>query len=112
MTGNMRCLFIVVLAITSNAYGYGQTENIENCARLLPEGHQYNVSIQVSVDKISQPSVVTGDFSVDSDGSKQYEKQIQPFVECVSPLIKVEVEPISEEQKLEDLKPLFQGIVY
>lgn len=112
MTGNMRCLFIVVLGITSNAYGYGQTENIENCAKLLPEGHQYEVLIQVSVDKTSQTSVVTGDFSVNGDIDSQYEKQIQPFVECVGPLIKVEVEPVSEEDKLESLKPLFQGIVY
>ncbi|ROV57468.1 hypothetical protein EGH82_22915 [Vibrio ponticus] len=112
MTGNMRYLLIVTLGIAANAHGYGKIENIENCAKLLPEGHQYAVSIQVNVDKTRQPSTVAGQISVNADTDSQFEKQVQPFVDCVGSLVKVEVEPISEEEKLESLKPLFRDIVY
>ncbi|GAB2643327.1 hypothetical protein [Vibrio panuliri] len=108
----IKTLAIFALGVATNVYAYGDIHNIENCAKLLPEGHQYTVSIQVSVDKTQTPSLFKGDFSVDGNVDQAQQFDIEPFVECVGPLIKVEVEPISEEEQLEALKPLFQGIVY
>ncbi|WP_114765620.1 hypothetical protein [Vibrio rhodolitus] len=112
MTGIKPIFALFSLTLTANVYAYGKVENIENCAKLLPDGHQYRVSIQLNVDKTQEPNVFDGDFAVGGDIEEEQRGEIQPFVECVGPLIKVQVEPVSEEQKLEDLKPLFQGIVY
>ena len=104
--------FSLSLSFMSNAYAYGESPSIEDCTALLPEGHQYNVSIDVKIDKTGQQSKFENTFTIKDKVGKESQISIAPFIECVEPLIQIAQEPISEEEERASLEPLFKGIVY
>ncbi|MGF1909915.1 hypothetical protein L4C38_10770 [Vibrio kasasachensis] len=104
--------FSLSLVFISNAHAYGESPSIEDCSALLPEGQQYNVSIDVRIDKTGQQSKFENTFAIDDKVGKESQISIATFIECVEPLIKIAQEPISEEEERATLEPLFKGIVY
>ncbi|CAK1795020.1 putative exported protein [Vibrio crassostreae] len=61
---------------------------LEDCAKLLPEGHQYKVEIVLDVDKTTQKPIVTGSLDVTGGADSPESFDIIGFVECAGPLIK------------------------
>ena len=81
----MRKVALVILTGIS----LGSTAStLEDCAKLLPEGHQYKVEITLDVDKTTQKPRVTGSFGVTGGADAPESFDISEFVECAGPLIK------------------------
>ena len=68
-----------------------QMSTIQSCASLLPSGHNFEVNITGKIDTTSSTREFNGRFGL-SDGSKQenpaLQKSAEPFVNCVSSLLK------------------------
>ena len=64
---------------------------IEDCTALLPQGHQFSVNIEASIDTTSGLPQMSGAFNM-SDGTQaenaELSAKIEPFKQCVLGLIK------------------------
>ncbi|EMV9345908.1 hypothetical protein AADU82_004681 [Vibrio alginolyticus] len=85
MVVKMRKIALVILSGISLG---ASASTLEDCAKLLPEGHQYKVEIVLDVDKTTQKPVVTGSFDVTGGADTPESFDISEFVECTGPLIK------------------------
>lgn len=80
---------LVALCIFSfNTQANSSQKSVESCAKLLPEGHNYEISIIASIDKTADTPNFTGEFSVTGGTDDVMNFEITDFVECVGPLIK------------------------
>ncbi|RZR03064.1 hypothetical protein D8T43_22775 [Vibrio vulnificus] len=85
MVVKVRMIELVILS----GFSLGATAStLEDCAKLLPEGHQYKVEIILDVDKTTQKPIVTGSFGVTGGAEAPENFDISEFVECAGPLIK------------------------
>ncbi|WP_392339613.1 hypothetical protein [Moritella marina] len=66
---------------------------LEECAMLLPEGHEYKIEITLDVDKTANNPSFSGSLSVEGGVEQASDFDIREFAECAGPLIKnVEVD--------------------
>ncbi|MCA3908296.1 hypothetical protein JKP30_21175 [Vibrio vulnificus] len=78
-----------VLTICLLGFSLGAAAStLEDCAKLLPQGHEYKVEIILDVDKTTQDPTVTGSFGVTGGANAPESFDISDFVECAGPLIK------------------------
>lgn len=78
-----------VLTVCFLGFSFGVTAStLEECAKLLPEGHEYKVEITLDVDKTTNEPTFTGSFGVTGGTDTPEGFDIGEFVECAGPLIK------------------------
>lgn len=78
---------LLVIFLSGISWGtYAAT--LEECTKLLPDGHEYKVEITFDVDKRESTPIVTGSFGVTGDTDSPENFDIGAFVECAGPLIK------------------------
>lgn len=74
----------ILFGISTGAYA----STLEECAKLLPDGHEYKVEITLDVDKTTQKPLITGSFAVTGGADNRETFDISEFVTCAGPLIK------------------------
>ncbi|MEZ8466077.1 hypothetical protein AB6D04_17595 [Vibrio splendidus] len=78
-----------VLAVCLFGFSMSTTAStLEECAKLLPDGHTYKVEIILDVDKTEKDPAVKGSFGVTGGADAPDTFDIGDFVECAGPLIK------------------------
>ena len=89
-----RMTLVAFCILSFNAQANTSQKSVESCSKLLPEGHNYEISITASVDKTADTPTVTGEFSVTGGTDDVINFDITDFVECVGPLIKNVDKPV------------------
>ncbi|MBA5761541.1 hypothetical protein H2O73_04210 [Vibrio sp. 404] len=105
-------LSVLAIGFVSYAHAYGDTASIEKCSALLPEGAQYDIAIQLSVDKTTQTAQFDRTLEIASNANNEQQPNVDPFIQCVSLLIGKAEKPLSEEEEKAALTPLLKGMVY
>ena len=78
-----------LLIVSLLGFSLGATAStLEDCTKLLPEGHRYKVEITLDVDKTTQEPTFTGSFEVTGGADTPEDFDIGEFAECAGPLIK------------------------
>ncbi|EAQ54386.1 hypothetical protein MED222_14850 [Vibrio sp. MED222] len=89
-----------VLVVCLFGFSVGATAStLEECAKLLPDGHTYKVEIILDVDKTDKEPTVTGSFGVAGGADAPVTFDIGDFVECAGPLIKTVDTDSNDESK-------------
>lgn len=89
-----RITLAALCILSFNAQANASPKSVESCSKLLPEGHNYEISITASVDKTAETPTFTGEFSVTGGTDDVINFDITDFVECVAPLIKKTEKPV------------------
>ncbi|WP_135443018.1 hypothetical protein [Vibrio tasmaniensis] len=93
MTSSVLAVCLFALSVGANA------STLEECAKLLPDGHTYKVEIILDVDKTDKDPTVTGSFGVTGGADAPETFDIGDFVECAGPLIKTVDTDSNDESK-------------
>ncbi len=85
------CFSILVLAAFSTLSFEKQYTTVESCVELLPEGYEFTLSIDATINTKSSKNTLTGELNI-TDGTTvkkpELGKQTESFKQCVLKLIK------------------------
>ena len=86
--------FLIVLSVTFTILAESSTNTVQSCIELLPDGREYKLSLQTSIDTKESGDELIWDIKMDDGRGEesdivddQMDKEIEPFIECLIPLL-------------------------